>query len=309
MNAVVKIRETEDKELIEVLKNSLYPGAQDASVNMVIGYCKATGLDPMLKPVHIVPIYDNKTKSMRDTIMPGIGLYRTIAARTGQYAGVSEPEFGPDVEHVFEEETYYDAYSKTNKVVPAMKLTFPAYCKITIRKIMENGTIAEFSATERWLENYATASKNVKHPNAMWARRPYAQINKCVESQALRKAFPEVGAQPTADEIQEIEINPEFSITPFAEPEKHSQPAAQHGFKAKPTVIEGQKPTKEIPQKWFDDNKAAWINRAQVEAGAWLKDNLIQLMRDKGGHFTETQIKEVDTWFIPAEVDNWREVE
>lgn len=35
---------------------------------------------------------------MRDVIMPGIGSYRTQAARSGEYAGVSEPEFGQDIE-------------------------------------------------------------------------------------------------------------------------------------------------------------------------------------------------------------------
>ena len=45
-----------EADLMDVLRNSLYPGAQDASIKLVIGYCKAAGLDPMQKPVHIVPI-------------------------------------------------------------------------------------------------------------------------------------------------------------------------------------------------------------------------------------------------------------
>jgi phage recombination protein Bet len=78
-----------ESELMDVLRNSLYPGAQDSSIKMVISYCKASGLDPMRKPVHIVPMWDSKTKSMRDVIMPGIGSYRSDAAKSGQYAGVS----------------------------------------------------------------------------------------------------------------------------------------------------------------------------------------------------------------------------
>ena len=34
-------------ELMGVLRNSLYPGAKDESIKMVIGYCKASGFDPM----------------------------------------------------------------------------------------------------------------------------------------------------------------------------------------------------------------------------------------------------------------------
>ena len=79
------------------LKSSLYPGATDQSVDMVLSYCRAAGLDPMQKPVHIVPMWDSKAREMRDVVMPGIGLYRTNAARTGQFAGMSEPVFGPMV--------------------------------------------------------------------------------------------------------------------------------------------------------------------------------------------------------------------
>ena len=84
-----------EPELIKVLQSSLYPGANLESIKMVISYCKASGLDPMQKPVHIVPMWDSKSGGMRDVIMPGVNLYRTQAARSGQFAGMTEPEFGP----------------------------------------------------------------------------------------------------------------------------------------------------------------------------------------------------------------------
>jgi hypothetical protein len=68
-----------EQELMGVLRNSLYPGAKDESIKLVIGYCKAAGLDPMQKPVHIVPMSvstgkkDDKgwdIKEMRDVVMP-----------------------------------------------------------------------------------------------------------------------------------------------------------------------------------------------------------------------------------------------
>ena len=55
----------DDSTMITVLENSLYPGAAIESVKMVLGYCKAAGLDPMQKPVHIVPMWDKNTRSMR----------------------------------------------------------------------------------------------------------------------------------------------------------------------------------------------------------------------------------------------------
>lgn len=171
--------------LVEVLNGSLYPGAAHNSVVMVLAYCKAAQLDPMLKPVHIVPIYQ-KGKGMVDVVMPGIGLYRIQAARTGQYAGISEPEYGPPV---------------TAKL-SGVDVTYPEWCRVTVKRQMSNGLVAEYTANERWLENYATASKDTSAPNAMWKRRAYAQLAKCAEAQALRKAFPEVGSAPTADEME-----------------------------------------------------------------------------------------------------------
>jgi phage recombination protein Bet len=99
VNALTKIENTAlstmtEAELCNVLQTSLYPGAALDSIKMVLGYCKAAGLDPMHKPVHIVPMWDSKAKQMRDVIMPGVGLYRTQAARSQQLAGITEPEFG-----------------------------------------------------------------------------------------------------------------------------------------------------------------------------------------------------------------------
>lgn len=195
----VPAMQMEEQELIEVLRNSLYPGAADGSIKMVIGYCRASGLDPMQKPVHIVPIWDSKSSSMRDVVMPGIGLYRTQAARSGNYAGVSEPEFGPDV----------------TETLGGVEITYPSWCKVIVRRALASGTIVDFAATERWKENYAIKGGKEKSiaPNAMWLKRPYAQLAKCAEAQALRKAFPEFGSAPTAEEMEGKDLEPR-DVTP-----------------------------------------------------------------------------------------------
>jgi len=119
----------------------------------------------MTKPVHIVPMRDSKTKQYRDVIMPGIGLYRIQAARTQQYAGVSEPEYGPD----------------TTATLNGVEVTFPAWCKIVVRRLLPNGVIAEFAAVERWMENYANSGYDKERgvvsdaPNAMWKSPGSAQ--------------------------------------------------------------------------------------------------------------------------------------
>lgn len=194
-----------EEELLNVLRTSLYPGAKDESIKLVLSYCRASGLDPMTKPVHIVPMKvkvgeDARGKAeyaMRDTIMPGVGLYRTQASRTGECMGISEPEFGPTKTLEFSEE-YWESNQKQSR---SATLEYPEWCRITVRRLVGDRE-AEFTAVERWIENYATAGNYTKAPNAMWKRRSFAQLAKCTEAQALRKAFPELGSQPTAEELE-----------------------------------------------------------------------------------------------------------
>lgn len=254
MNAVTKHEsaalpalQMNETELMKVLQSSLYPGAATESIKMVLGYCRASGLDPMQKPVHIVPMWDGKAKQMRDVVMPGIGLYRTQAARTG-CAGVTEPDFGPDVQ---------DNLS-------GVDITYPAWCRVTVKRRLPSGEIVEFTAKELWRENYATAGKDSSAPNTMWKKRPYGQLAKCAEAQALRKAFPEIGSEPTADEMAGKTLNDFTGTTVDSETGEVMQPAPRAAA-----------PLPAYPQANFDKKLPAW--RKNVEDGANVADLVAML--------------------------------
>lgn len=157
---------------------------------MVIQYCRAAKLDPMQKPVHIVPMSVKDSKSgkyeWRDIVMPGIGLYRIQASRTNRHAGTSEPEFGDLV----------------TQSLGGVTVVYPEWCKVIVKRKGDDGTIYEFTAKEFWIENYAKKDKDSLAPNAMWAKRVFGQLAKCAEAQALRKAFPELGSHLTAEEME-----------------------------------------------------------------------------------------------------------
>lgn len=183
MTTEIAIKKDITPEVWNTLKNSIYPGASDASVRMVLDYCVAQNLDPLLKPVHIVPM------NGKDVVMPGIGFYRIQAARSGVYAGMSEAEFGPSITEEW------------NGKYGPVKVRYPEWCKITVNKLLGDKVIA-FTAIEYWKENYATQGGK-DCPNTMWAKRPFAQLAKCAEAQALRKAFPEIaGGLVTAEEME-----------------------------------------------------------------------------------------------------------
>lgn len=191
---------TEAEELITTLQSSLYPGATRASIELARGYCRAAGLDVMQKPVHIVPVWDSKSGGMRDVIMPGISLYRTQASRTGQHLGTSEPEYGPMI----------------TERLGGQDVTYPEWCRVTVRRLLPSGAVAEFSAVEYWIENYAIKGGKEKSlaPNAMWSRRTRGQIAKCTEAQALRRAFPELASVPTAEEMEGKQLGDEQAPAP-----------------------------------------------------------------------------------------------
>jgi len=268
------------------LKTSLYPGASDASVDLVLSYCRASGLDPMTKPVHIVPMSVTvgkndagyAIKEMRDVVMPGIGLYRINAARTEAYAGCSEPEFGPMQEMSVTKDVWADAPNgkRTKKTVDGGKFNYPEWCRVTVTRIVD-GQAREFSAKEYWIENYATAGNDTDSPNSMWKKRPFGQLAKCTEAQALRKAFPEaVGSQPTAEEMEGKDVI-EGSATVV-----QSERAAI--AQAKPVELPAYNDdefAKNLP-KWWD----------VIESGRKSADDLIAMLQTKA-HFTPEQLKEI----------------
>lgn len=236
-----------ESDMLLVLQSSLYPGASFDSIKMVLGYCKAAGLDPMQKPVHIVPMWDSKAGRMRDVVMPGVGMYRTQASRSGAFAGVTEPEFGPD----------------TTDTIGGQEIVFPAWCRVTVKRRLPTGEIVEFTAREFWRENYAVKGGKEKSiaPNAMWTKRPYGQIAKCAQAQALRLAFPELGSAPAAEEMEGKPMDANY-----IEAEPPAPPAAPA-------------PPSAYPADKFDQNLPAWLGL--IAEGKKTADQIIATVRTK----------------------------
>lgn len=254
MNALAKteMHQINNKaDVLVVLKNSLFAGAKDESISMALDYCSAAGFDIMQKPVHIVPMSvknaDTGRYEFRDVIMPGIGLYRIQADRSGCMAGISAPEFGPIITKEF-----------TDKNGKSITVEFPEWCKITAKKIVSNN-IVDFTAVEYWEENYATDSNKSTAPNAMWKKRTRGQLAKCTEAQALRKAFPEIGAQPIAEEMEGKVI----------ETYVDSESTIEH----KPERLP------ELSQEKFDHNINNWM--AVIESGKKTAADLISMLETK----------------------------
>jgi len=192
-----------DKAGWKALVEAVFPSAKSIdSVAMVLSYCKARNLDPFKKPVHIVPMWDNKSGGYVETVWPGIAELRTTAFRTGHYAGCDEAEFGPMQKRAFTGKVKEWKDGRQSWVEKTVDVEFPEWCRITVYRELGGRPCKFVGPKVKWLENYATIG-NSDVPNEMWQTRPEGQLEKCAEAAALRKAFPEeLGGELTAEEME-----------------------------------------------------------------------------------------------------------
>jgi phage recombination protein Bet len=179
-----------------VLVDAIFPNAKSPeSVVLALDYCKARGLDPFKRPVHIVPMYNSALGREVETVWPGINSICTEAARTGAWAGMDAPQWGPDVTQTFEGRTKQGPVKAT--------VTFPEWCSVTVHRIV-HGQRCAFTETVYWLESFAAIGRSGV-PNDMWQKRPRGQLLKCCRAAVLRTAFPEC-ADYAAEEMEGRDI-------------------------------------------------------------------------------------------------------
>ena len=205
-----------------VLVEQTFPAAKTVeAVLMALAYCHARKLDIFKRPVHIVPMWSPQKGDYIETVWEGIASIRTTASRTGEYAGIDAVEFGPVVEHTFKGEAYD---YKAKRMEPIQKdVVFPEWASVVVYRIIK-GVKCAFHAKVHWREMYATMGKSGV-PNEMWTKRPFGQIDKCVEAAALRKAFPEeLGNTYISDEMEgrtiDAEAGPVAEVKPRLAPPK-----------------------------------------------------------------------------------------
>jgi phage recombination protein Bet len=199
-----------DANTWRVLTESIFPGARTADgILLAVRYCKARGLDPLKRPVHVVPMWSKAAGREVETVWPGIAEVQTTAARTGQWAGMDPPRFGPERTRTFQGRV------KTDKAweLVEVTLTFPEWCEVTVYRLV-GGARCAFTEPVFWEEAYARAGTRSELPTDMWAKRPRGQLHKCAKAASLRAAFPEE-ATYTAEEMAGKVIEADgVSLTP-----------------------------------------------------------------------------------------------
>lgn len=204
------------------------------SFRAFIAQAEAMDLDPMAG--HITPTLRwNKDLGMQVvTPVTTIDGYRSLAARTGAYAGGPAPTYDEGL-------TQYEHITAGRDGITT--------CTATVRRVIGSG-IVETAHTIAWAEYYDKRSY-------MWRDNAYMMMSKTAEAGALRKAFPDVVRRVyTDDEMQIAGIETVDGLTPGmevapVEPETEPDAQAQDEAEAKPHELE---------ELWADLN--LWLDSA-----------------------------------------------
>lgn len=179
-----------------VLTDSIFPSARTPEgVMLAVRYCQARKLDIMRRPVHVVPMWSTALNREVETVWPGIAEVQTTAARTGGWAGLDAPRFGPEVTRTFRGTVKRDGRWEEREVT----VTFHEWAEVTVYR-MVGGVRCAFTETVFWEEAYARSGRG-ELPNEMWQKRPRGQHVKCAKAASLRAAFPEETGY-TAEEME-----------------------------------------------------------------------------------------------------------
>jgi phage recombination protein Bet len=208
------------EEQWSVLTKQFFPDAKSPdTVMLVVDYCRARKLDPMLKPFHIVPFYKNGQEC--DSIVPGVNLYEIIAHRTGEFGGADKPVYCDEKKHVF---THRSGGKQC--VVEA-----PNSCSVTVYRDRPGKQRAAYTG-EVFYKEYATLVKtgeNAGYPRDNWRQKPHMMMSKCALAAALRLAFPEeCGSSLVAEEMEgREEYDVDAEVSPANEKDLMKDPATQ----------------------------------------------------------------------------------
>lgn len=78
----------------------------------------------------------------------------------------------------------------------------PKVARVRVYRNNASGGRDEYWGEARWLEY--VEKKRDGDIQQQWQRRPFAQLGKCAEMQALRRAFPEMDLEGSADAVDEV---------------------------------------------------------------------------------------------------------
>lgn len=226
----------------------------DLEMDVFMAAAHRYGLNPLANQIYPQIRKDRKTQERTMVIATGIDGYRTLADRTGTYAGNDDPVFDEAVKR-------------------------PGMATVTVYKVV-GGVRCPFTATARW-EQYVPQ----EGLDFMWRKMPHLMLGKVAEALALRKAFPAAIAGIYTDAEME-QAGPAINLE--EEAKAASAPAtSQVKPPAQRAVPEERKPKKQPPPGDWDHEsetpKTAFVRLVSEWSSTEKKDAMEWCKRIMGG--------------------------
>lgn len=172
------------KEQEKMIRDTYASGASESEFQVLMTTAKVRNLNPILKQIYFVSRnVKEKDEKGRDIYVKkwsaqvSIEGLRSIAERTGKYAGSSAPEFGYSEGRVRKMKCAFSGKTFEKPI--------PVTCKVGVRR--RDWAEPCFGVVD--VDEFVQTSKY--GVNKFWDEKTHVMMAKCAEAVALRKAFPE----------------------------------------------------------------------------------------------------------------------